>query len=195
MRAFAWYLSDGPIRGHSWEVRVLTSFTRAYSGWRLLVIALICLALGIASSPVVDISGESRSLGTSRYSFKRAERCLMREVNNIRARHGLRRLYPDKQLGYVARRHAETMSTRRSVYHDYNVDEKVTRWWRLGQNSGRGASCRSLTRAFMSSPSHRSQILGRFRFMGFGTQKRGDRLYVQQLFESRRDPGNIYNYP
>jgi hypothetical protein len=31
--------------------------------------------------------------------------------------------------------------------------------------------------------------------MGFGTQKSGGRLYVQQLFESRRNPGNIYHYP
>jgi uncharacterized protein YkwD len=159
------------------------------------VIALICWALGIASSSVVDISEESQSLGTSRYNFKRSERCLMREVNRIRARHGLRRLYPDKQLGYVARRHAETMSNNRGVYHDYNVDEKVTRWWKLGQNTGRGASCRSLIRAFMNSRSHRGHILGQFRFMGFGTQKRGGRLYVQQLFESRLNPGNIYNYP
>lgn len=173
----------------------MTSFMRAYSGWKLLLIALICGALGIASSPVVDISEESRSLGTSGYSFKRSERCLMRKVNNVRARYGLRRLSRDKQLGYVARMHAENMSNSGNVYHDSRVDEKVTRWWRLGQNTGRGESCRSLMRAFMNSRSHRDQILGRFRFMGFGTQKRGGRIYVQQLFESRRDPGNIYNYP
>ena len=119
----------------------------------------------------------------------------MRKINNIRASHGLNRLRPDKQLAYVARRHANTMASARNVFHDDGVGSKVTRWNRLAQNTGRGYSCRSLTRAFMSSTKHRINILGTFRFMGFGTQKVGNNIYVQQLFESRRDPGNIYQYP
>lgn len=119
----------------------------------------------------------------------------MRRINDIRARHGLRRFRADKQLAYVARQHATAMSHTGGVYHDTNISWKVTRWNRLGQNTGRGRSCRSLTRAFMHSPTHRQHILGRFRFMGFGTQKSGGRVYVQQLFESRRDPGNVYHYP
>jgi uncharacterized protein YkwD len=119
----------------------------------------------------------------------------MRRINAIRSRHGLRRFERDKQLAYIARQHAVSMSGTGGVYHDPNVSWKVTRWRRLGENTGRGRSCRSLARSFMHSPSHRRHILGRFRFMGFGTQKSGGRLYVQQLFESRRNPGNIYHYP
>lgn len=119
----------------------------------------------------------------------------MGRINDIRARHGLNRLRPDKQLAYVARRHATTMASARDVFHDYEIGSKVTRWNRLAQNTGRGSSCRSVTRAFMASSKHRINILGSFRFMGFGTQTVGNNVYVQQLFESRRDPGNIWHYP
>ena len=119
----------------------------------------------------------------------------MRRINEIRARHGLNRLQPDKQLAYIARQHATEISGNGGVYHDSDASWKVTRWRRLAQNTGRGRSCRSLSRAFMNSTSHRSNILGRFRFMGFGTEKRDGVVYVQQLFESRRDPGNVYQYP
>lgn len=119
----------------------------------------------------------------------------MRRVNVIRQRHGLQRFERDKQLAYIARQHAVTMSDNGGLYHDPDVSWKVTHWRRLGQNTGRGRSCRSLVSAFMRSSEHRKHILGRYRFMGFGTQKRDGCLYVQQLFESRRNPGNVYHYP
>lgn len=119
----------------------------------------------------------------------------MRRVNAVRVRYGLNRLDRDKQLAYVARRHAMDMASTNNVFHDDNVASKVTRWYRLGQNTGRGRSCRSLARAFLNSAEHRANILGTYRYMGFGTQRRWGRVYVQQLFESRRDPGNIYRYP
>ena len=98
-------------------------------------------------------------------------------------------------MGYVARRHARTMASQRAVYHDYSVGQKVTRWRRLGQNTGRGRRCKGIFRSFMHSSAHRSNIFGRWRHVGVGTYRAGGRLYVQQLFESRRNPGNIYSYP
>jgi hypothetical protein len=47
----------------------------------------------------------------------------------------------------------------------------------------------------MQSSTHRHNILGRYRFMGIGVGNRNGRLYVQQLFESRANPGNIYHFP
>lgn len=87
------------------------------------------------------------------------------------------------------------MASSRGVWHDPNVGSEVTRWRRLGQNTGRGTSCTSLTHAFINSDKHRAHILGRFRFFAVGVERAGGRLYVQELFESRRDPGNIYHYP
>jgi hypothetical protein len=157
---------------------------------------LVALLVSLIPSPVsgadLDAGGDA---GGSRYRFRRTERCLMRKINRARSRYGLSRLDRDKQLGYVARRHARRMASSQAVYHDDGVGWKVTRWRRIAQNSGAGAHCRSLARAFFNSSSHRANILGPYRFFGIGTKWCGGRLYAQQLFESRRDPGNVYHYP
>lgn len=131
----------------------------------------------------------------SAYNFKSAETCFMKKVNRTRQRHGLRALQWDKQMGYVARRHARQMASNHSVYHDGNVGNEVTRWRSLAQNTGRGRTCRSTFRSFMASPPHRANILGRYRFLGVGIEYRGRYVYVQQLFEKRDNPGNVYNWP
>jgi uncharacterized protein YkwD len=129
------------------------------------------------------------------WHFNRTEECLMRKVNAARRNSGRSGLYWDRQLGFVARRHARSMASNGYVYHDGNVGREVTRWRSLGQNSGAGWSCRSLHRAFMRSSSHRYNILGGWRHVGVGTDWRGGRLYAQVVFESRYDPGNVYRYP
>lgn len=166
---------------------------RAVSAWKFLLVMTTVFVVALTSLPFANIAAPADASGG--YQFKRSERCLMRRVNTIRQRHGLRRFERDKQLAYVARQHAVTMASNGGLYHDPNVNWKVTRWKRLGQNTGRGRTCKSLVRAFMRSSSHRAHILGQYRFMGFGTQKRGGRVYVQQLFESRLNPGNVYHYP
>jgi uncharacterized protein YkwD len=119
----------------------------------------------------------------------------MDKTNNRRLRNGRRSLRRDKQLGYVARRHARSMASSESVYHDGNLGNKVTRWRVLAQNTGRASRCKRLFRAFWNSSAHRSNLLGRWRFMGVGVARAGGKIYAQHLFESRRDPGNIYHYP
>lgn len=119
----------------------------------------------------------------------------MRKINRARSRQGLRRLDWDKQIGVVARRHAKSMAANYSVFHDYNMDEEITQWKSLGQNSGAGGGCTNLFRAFMRSASHRANILGRWRFIGVGVERRNGRIFAQQVFEWRYNPGNIYRYP
>lgn len=162
-------------------------------------------ALLVASSPVVadampatddlDPSASDVSSGGSRWSFRSSEKCLMRRINRARRARGKRALNWDRQIGYVARRHSASMASKRGVWHDGSLGNKVTRWRRLGQNTGRGGKCRYIFRAFMRSSKHRDNILGRWRHVGVGATWSGGDLYVQQVFESRRDPGNIYNYP
>jgi len=168
----------------------LASATRSRARSSICLTSIAALLVTLFPGAVSDADAAG-----GRYRFKGSEQCLMRKINRVRARYGLRRLNRDKQLGYVARRHARSMASSRGVWHDEGVGWKVTRWRRIAQNTGRGASCKSLARAFMSSSSHRSNVLGRFRFIGVGTQWAGGRLYVQELFESRRDPGNVYHYP
>jgi uncharacterized protein YkwD len=153
---------------------------------------------GAGTVTAAGIDGTTLSLASSsggRYRFKHSERCFMRKINNIRARHGLGRLRWDKQLGVVGRKHARKMArTASGIWHD-DIGSKVTRWNSLGQNTGMGGGCKRMTRAFMHSPSHRSNYLGSWRHVGVGVAKYNGSTYVQQVFESRRDPGNIWHRP
>ena len=163
-----------------------------------LVLAASCVVL--MTAPVVygqrkDVPSAERTMVDGGWSFNRVEHCLMRKINSARARHGLRRLSADKQLAFVARKHARGMAATGSIYHDGDMSREITRWRRLGQNTGRAGGCRRAFRAFMRSSIHRSNILGRWRFMGVGVERRGGRVFVQQVFESRVDPGNVYHYP
>lgn len=154
------------------------------------------LIVAVALTLFQTLAGPSaHSLGRS-YRFKHAERCLMKRINRHRARRGLHRLHWDKQLGYVARRHAKAMARAGGgIWHDSKLGQKITRWRSLGQNTGRGSRCRSLATAFWRSSGHRANILGRWRFQGVGIEWRNGRLYAQQVFESRINPGNVYTYP
>ncbi len=175
----------------------MTASARGRVSWKFLFVGLLSCVMALTAVPA-GVGQAARTQGDANsptYRFKRAERCLMRKINRVRASQGRHRLDADKQLGYVARRHAQTMANSGGVWHDTEVDQKVTRWRRLAQNTGRGRSCKSLSRSFMQSSSHRDNILGRYRFMGIGVQSNGRYLFVQELFESRRNPGNIYQYP
>ena len=119
----------------------------------------------------------------------------MHKINKARARKGLRRLRPDKHIGVVARRHAQSMAANYSVFHDYNMDDEITHWKRLGQNSGSGGSCKRMFWAFMRSSSHKANVMGRWKYMGVGVEKRNGKLFAQEVFEWRYDPGNVYRYP
>jgi uncharacterized protein YkwD len=131
----------------------------------------------------------------SRYSFHKAEKCMMRKINKRRANQGLKRLAWDRQLGYVARKHSRKMSNDRTIYHDSALGQKVTRWRRLGQNVGMGGGCHHLFKTFMRSSPHRHNIMGRWRHVGVGSATKGGTLYVMHVFESKRNPGNVYSYP
>lgn len=168
--------------------------TRTRAGLlRRVATGLLALATVAALAPALTGPGQVAKAGS--YSFSGPEHCLMHRINRARARHGLRRLRADKQIAYVARRHARAMARRHSVWDDGRLGYKVTRWRRLGQNSGYAGRCRALFRAFMHSWPHRRNILGHYRFMGIGTKRKNGHLYAGQVFESRRDPGNVFHYP
>jgi uncharacterized protein YkwD len=135
------------------------------------------------------------ALGGGHYSWRSSEKCMMNRINSFRADNGLRSLKWDKQLGYVARDHAESLASAGGVWHDDDLYDEVTRWHSLGQNTGRGGKCKNLFKAFKASGDHRANMLGKWKFIGVGAEWQGGRLYVQQVFENRRNPGNIYHRP
>lgn len=165
----------------------------------LVITAMLVVMIGVpvgSGAPLTDAqTADLLGPGTPKYRFKAAEKCLMKRINQARARRGLRRLEWDRQLGYVARRHANDLASNRDVRHDSRLGSKVTRWHRLGQNTGRGGRCSRLFESFMASSPHRSNIFGRWRYQGVGSKWAGGTLYVQHVFEARRNPGNIYRWP
>jgi len=157
---------------------------------------VILLVAAVALTLLQTFAGPDAHSRRRSFGFKHAERCVMKRINRRRARQGLHKLRWDKQLAYVARRHAKAMARAGGgIWHDSNLGQRVTRWRALGQNTGRGRRCRSLVKAFWRSSGHRANILGRWRYQGVGIKWRRGRLYVQQVFESRNNPGNVYTYP
>lgn len=166
---------------------------------RTLLVLLVVASFSVVTAPAVYGQKSGHDLPTDlaggRWSFNDAETCLMRHINWTRKRHGLRALDWDRQLGYVARRHANDMASTRAVYHDSNMGQEITRWRSLGQNTGRAGGCKKAFWAFMRSSSHRANILGLWKHVGVGAVRRNGCIYVHQVFESRYDPGNVYHYP
>ena len=157
----------------------------------LLVSFALLVPIGSAGAVEPAVVGDVGS----RWGFNRTERCIMNKINRMRRKHGRSALKWDKQVGVVARRHAKSMAANYSVFHDYNMDNEITNWKSLAQNSGSAGSCKRAFWAFMRSSAHKSNMLGRWRHMGVGVDKRNGRVFVQQVFEWERDPGNIYRYP
>ena len=155
------------------------------------LVLIVALLSAFWISPIATSEAGRRE----RYTFKKVEKCMMRKINKRRARRGLRRLDWDRQLGYVARRHAEAMARNRTIYHDSNLGYEITRWRRLAQNVGTGHRCRGLFKAFWRSAPHRHNILGGYRFVGVGSERAGGRIWVHHVFEYRVNPGNVYSYP
>jgi uncharacterized protein YkwD len=155
-----------------------------------LLIASIATALATLAA-VVGFTQTTAYAGGS-YRWNKGDKCFMKRINKARAKHDLRRLRRDVHLGYVAKRHARRMAKKGSMYHQPDLGSKVTNWSALAQNTGVGGGCPGLHRAFMESPAHAANVLGHYKYMGVATKWRGDTMYVQVIFESKKNPGNIY---
>lgn len=166
---------------------------------RALLALLVIASFSIINAP--SVYGQKSGLdlpvdvGGGGWNFSDAEVCMMKHINRARKQHGLSALDWDRQLGYVARRHASGMASSRAVYHDGNMDNEITNWRSLGQNTGRAGGCKKAFWAFMRSSSHRANILGSWRHVGVGVVRAHGCVWVQQIFETRYDPGNVYHYP
>ena len=153
------------------------------------------VSIVLAFQGVAIVSDPTVSEARTRYRFTDPERCLMKKINRRRAHRGKHKLKWDKQLGYIGRRHARTMADATAVWHSGNLTNLVTRGKRLGQTVGRATRCRAMFRSFWRSGVHRGIMMGRWRFVGVGTARRNGRIFVLQIFESRRNPGNAFSYP
>ena len=178
------------------NTRLLLAGRSIFAAVSVFLTAIMLIAA--TTGPVENLgnSDGTTELGARKHGFryKRSEKCFMRRINKARRRHGMNGLDWDRQLAYVGRRHARTMANSGGVWHD-DIASKVTRWVALGQNTGSGGGCKRLTRAFLNSSAHRANYFGKWKHVGVGVARQNGRVYVQQVFEHWRNPGNIYHRP
>lgn len=155
--------------------------------------AVVILAL----LPAAPAEAGARQRGSC-YTYSAAEKGLATATNRSRAGAGVMKLRLDPQLSRVARLHAREMTKAGRLFHQSSgqMKRRITRWIRLGENVGYGAGVASLERAFMHSPLHRANILGRgSRYLGVGVVRKNGFVWATVLFESRRDPGTTLRMP
>jgi hypothetical protein len=106
------------------------------------------------------------------------------KANAERTSRGLRAYTVASDLSVVARRHAERMAAKHSLYHNPNLGSEVSGWQVVGENVGMGGDVQSIHQAFMDSPEHRANILARdYTEIGVGTVVDADGvLWVTQVF-------------
>jgi uncharacterized protein YkwD len=156
---------------------------------RLLFIA-IAASLALTSLSPAVASDEACWTSTAK------ERSLAKKTNKARAKAGLAKLNLDPELSFIARRNSRRMAKKGKLVHTANLGGKVTQWKLLGENVGYGVSVSQLHTMFMSSPTHKDNILtGSFRHVGVGLVKKGEYLWVTVVFESKKNPGTTLNMP
>ena len=139
--------------------------------------AVICCCAVLAWQPAQTKADAAR--------LDRAERKVVRIINRIRARHGLRRLRPSRSLARAATEHTRDMLRRDFLGHassdGTSMGQRVRRYtgarW-VGESiaavSGR-ATARRAVRMWMHSPPHRAVLLSRSG-RRIGVDKRRGRL-------------------
>jgi uncharacterized protein YkwD len=102
------------------------------------------------------------------------EEAMLKDVNEQRARHGLRPLLPDLRLFKTARSHCMWMTSNGMVHGSYPVAENIA----MGQRSNR-----EVINTWMNSSGHRANILNPgYRCFGCSAFRIGNTTYWCQQF-------------
>ncbi len=108
-------------------------------------------------------------------------------INSCRSSAGLGPVSDHGGLASVARSHAAAMAAEGRLYHSGNLASRVSSvvqgWQGVGENVGVGESLAAVNAMFMSSATHRANILGNFNLAGVGVVQGADgRYWVTQVF-------------
>ena len=142
---------------------------------RTLAVLLVALLAPVATTGAL----EARPTGTAD-----DEAAFVSRINADRRAAGLPAYATAGDLVTVARRHAQRMADRGEHYHNPNLASEVSGWRLVGENVGQGPDVAGLHQAFMSSPSHRANILRReFTQVGVGVVRSASgRIFVVEVF-------------
>jgi len=150
--------------------------------------ALLCCALLPALAPAANAAGPRHDA---------AERAVVRQVNLVRARHGLRALRASRAIARAADRHSADMLARGFLAHASSdgtaFPVRLSRYLRarrvgetLARSTGRLSAAR-LVALWMGSAGHRAVLLTPgFRRIGLGLRRRGRVIVATADFASRR---------
>ena len=113
-------------------------------------------------------------------------RQLFQATNASRGRFGAPKLWLDRELSAIARRHSLAMARANALFHTTDVDVYLRGidWHVWGENVGyTPTDVASVQQAFMDSPTHRENILNRaFRYVAIGAVRVGGTLWVTVFF-------------
>jgi uncharacterized protein YkwD len=113
-----------------------------------------------------------------------AEWRMLERINAVRADHGLGALHMRGGLREYARSHSARMTAARTLFHTPNFGV-ICCWSAIAENVAQGYSGRQVHEMLMASPGHRANILNpRMRGVGIGIVKRGNQLWVTQVFRA-----------
>lgn len=149
---------------------------------------------------------EEDIVAASCWDYSDPELMFLKRINRARARRDIPRLERDRHLSRVARRWSKRMRKADDLKHNPNLADQVTNWSSLAENVGvhPGASgltwqeqVNALHNAFMSSSSHRANILQQgadYHGVGVVFDSSGA-LWVTEIFSSGGNPGTTLSMP
>ena len=110
------------------------------------------------------------------------ERKFATMVNNTRGAATLGSMKLSNQLSDIARKHSKHMASKGELYHsdlDRLLGPGITA---VGENVGFGGSLQDLLQAFLASPPHAENILGKYQKTGVGIVRADGQIWITQVF-------------
>jgi hypothetical protein len=115
-------------------------------------------------------------------------------LNATRTSKGLSQLKRNDSLVSIARRQADRMAAKGSIYHNPALGAEMTstglNWQKAGENVGMGPNVNLIEQAFLDSPHHYENIVdSKYDTIGIGVVDGADgRRYVVQVFADLNAP-------
>jgi uncharacterized protein YkwD len=152
--------------------------------------------LTVTSALALTALAPATAVSSSCWNHKTVDKKMASKINKARSNNGKAKMSLDPELSRVARGHSITMAKKNSLYHTNKLSQKVTNWSSLGENVGYGSGVKQLHNLFMNSSGHKANILnGKFRYVGVGSKRKGDTLWITVVFESKKNPGTTLGMP
>ncbi|HUF31898.1 MAG TPA: S-layer homology domain-containing protein [Acidimicrobiales bacterium] len=158
-------------------MRILARSPRNVLARRLLVlVATLAIATtGLLGADTTVAEAQSSTASEMEHEF-------FTLLNDERTARGLAALDADSGMAGIAHDWSGVMSTTH-LHHRPDLLEQVearvtTEWTRIGENVGRGGSVATLHQAFMDSPTHYDNVVGRYNRLGVGVVLSGSTIWV-----------------